>query len=75
MKKEFIISYAPGWCNIAAASIDKNMKEMYEFAMNRHKIEGKTILPYNNQFWGSVMANNSKEAFDIFYERFKKEWP
>ena len=75
MKKEFIISYAPNWCNIVEASKDKNIKQMYDSIKYRNKVEDKTILPYNNQFWGSVIAENPKEAFDIFYERFKKEWP
>ncbi len=73
-EQEFIVAYAPTWCNIAAAKVDKDMAEMFRFATNRLNHNWDDIVPYNNQFWGCVKAVNAKNAFDKFMAKFREEW-
>lgn len=80
-KEEFIVAYNTTSCQIDAAWVDKfypdeyGPKKMYEHAIFCHLNLYKygDIVPYNNQLWCSVQAENAKEAFDIFIEKFDKE--
>lgn len=71
-EQEFIVAYAPTWCNIASILVDDRMLKMYDYAVKRlHRSYGE-VVGYNNQFWSSVIASNSKEAFDLFSIKFEE---
>lgn len=73
---EFIIAYSPTDCSIQA-NFDLHEPEnkyLYEEALaHKHGQDAKygDIVGWNNHFWCSVRANNAKEAFDIFIEKFR----
>ena len=67
-EREFIVAYSAYNCNISAVfEEEKNyMKTEYEMTLKRHNREYGDIVPWNNQLWASVKADNACEALNRF---------
>ena len=74
-KREFIVAYNSDSCRIErfipSYKYCLDLLHMYNFALKKHAYEYGDIVPWNNQFWCVVKAENCKEAFDIFGEKLK----
>lgn len=74
---EFIIAYNSTECSIQAnlGNYEPDNKYWYGQALAHKSNQGAKygdIIGWNNQFWGSVRANNAKEALDIFLDKMAK---
>ena len=73
-KQEFIVCLSPRYCEAMAVSYGYEglrIRDNYKLDVLPRYKDAKygDIVPWNNCLWGSIMASNTKEALDIFYER------
>lgn len=78
-KQEFIVCLSPGHCEVMAVSYGYEglrIRDNYKLdVLSRYKDAkyGDIVQVWNNCLWGSIMASNTKEALDIFYERVNEK--
>lgn len=72
--EEYIVAFRPSEVNVRSVAADKTfcqseMIDMYTFALSRH--HGKEYgdaIPWNNQIWTVVRAENAVDAMNTAYK-------
>lgn len=73
-KQEFIVCVSPGYCEVMAVSYGYEglrIRDNYKLDVLPQYKDAKygDIVPWYDSLWGSIIASNTKEALDIFYEK------
>ena len=81
MMDEFIVAYRSDEINVRAKNVDVQfchcqMSDMYDFALSLYpEYNYGDIIPWNNQFWGIVRADNAANALLEFMRLISQRSP